>query len=364
MSQASRPKAALIELYDSHDETLYSQLAFLKKGGYDATLIISRKKQEQAALYCTNEPLFFTDCTTRKGWQLWKELWRIRQFIIHEKFEVVILSTAHGSTIRNLCLLPFPPSIRFYGILHGVNKLTGSTTQKLISKRVKKYFLLSHYMEQKAMKVPHGALQFRVFYPMFHPPYPAVPIAEKEPGTYWVCIPGAVEYKRRDYLSLLQQFAALPQKPPITFIVLGNGNHKEGNGKEVQQIAKDLGIAHHFIFFHEFVTNAVFHHYLQASDAVLPLIHPINADMEKYLENQISGSFNLAYCYHLPLLMHRFFSRYEADFKDNSIYYDLDQLGEMLYSLPALLENKHHRFYTEAKWSFDYQAEQYLSFLS
>ncbi|HTN45021.1 MAG TPA: hypothetical protein VL098_01650 [Flavipsychrobacter sp.] len=363
MNLLQRPKAALIELYDSHDVNLYSQLAFLKHGGYDTTLIVSKHQRQQVSHYNLEERIFFTSCTGKKGLLLLLELRRIRNLIVKEKFDVVIFNTAHGSTIRTLCLMHFPESIRFAGTLHGVNKLAGSGTQKMISSRVRKYFLLSFYMREKAMKMPHGDLKFEVFYPMFHPRFHDVEIHKKEAGALWIGVPGAVEYKRRDYETLLHHFAALKEKPNLKFVILGNGNHAEGNGAQVQQTVKELGIADHFIFFNKFVTNDLFHKYVQACDAILPLIHPINADMEKYLENQISGSFHLAYSYKLPLLMHDFFSRYKEDFKDNSIFYSLENMGEMLAALPVTLINKERDFYTEDKWTFEYQAERYLSFL-
>jgi hypothetical protein len=178
----------------------------------------------------------------------------------------------------------------------------------------------------------------------------------------WICIPGAVEYKRRDYLPLLENFAALPQKPNIRFVILGNGYHKEGNGKELQERVQQLGIAHHFIFFNQFVSNDVFHKYVKNSDAVLPLIHPVNADMGKYLENQISGSFHLAYSYKLPLIMHDYFSKYE-EFANNSIFYNLETMQEMLQNLPRQLQAESVNYYQGEQWSFAFQAKRYLAFL-
>jgi len=358
----ARPKAALIEVYDSHDVNLYSQLMFLKKGGYDVTLIVSKKLRQQVAHYNTGEKIVFVNCTGKKGLFLLWELRKIRNYLIKEGFDTVTFNTAHGSTIRTLCLMSFPKKMNFIGNLHGVNKLTGSTTQNMISTRIKKYFLLSEYMRKKAVSVAKDSLKFEVYYPMFHPEYLDAETEKKHENEYWVCIPGAVEYKRRDYLTLLTNFAAIKEKPNIRFVILGNGNHAAGNGNEVQEAVKKLGIEKHFIFFNKFVTNDVFHKYVKASDTILPLIHPINADMEKYLENQISGSFHLAYSYKLPLLMHDYFSKYE-DFNDNSIFYNLENMKQLLADLPVILQEERAHFYRDEKWSFDYQAEKYLQFI-
>lgn len=361
MSTPAR-KAALLEIYDSHDVNLYSQLLFLKKGGYETTLICSQGLKREVADYKLGQETVFVNCTGKTGLALLQELWRIRNEIVRRGITKVILNTAHSTPVRNLCLLPFPSSVRFYGTLHGVNKLQGSFTQKIISRRLGKYFLLSDYMLQKALKVPHGSLAFEVYYPIFHPPFPVTTVEQKPAGTVWIGIPGSVEYKRRDYESLVPRFAAIKEKPPVRFLVLGNGNHPHGNGAQLKELVKAHGVEPYFFFFDGFVPNDIFHAYLQQCDALMPLIHPINADMEKYLENQISGTFNIAFAYRKPLLMHEYYERYE-DFTENGIFYNLDNLTEVLANIKTLLTQHSAQRYQNPKWTLDYQADHYNRFL-
>ncbi len=357
-----RPKAALLELYDAHDVNLYSQLRFLQWGGYEVTLIVSEKHRDAVAHYGNGFNIEWVRVTATRGLAQWQELWRIRQFIVAQGIETVIFNTAHTNPVRNFCLLPFPKGIRFFGTLHGVNKLAGSFTQKLISRRIANYFLLADYMLEKAMKMPHSGLEFSVFYPIFQPHF-EVPVAPKAPGDLWIAIPGSVEYKRRDYQSLLKAFAALEVKPAVRFLLLGNGEHAHGNGPELRTHVTALGLEAHFQFFNGYVEDPVLHSYLRAADAVMPLIHPINAHMEKYLENQISGSFHRAFEYCKPLLMHSYFSRYQ-DFRETALFYELDGLKEFLQTLPGQLAAYHAaEHYSNPKWTFEYQAEHYCSFL-
>jgi hypothetical protein len=356
------PKAALLEIYDSHDVNLYSQLLFLQKGGYETTLIVSEAHRRQVAGYGLDHETQFCRVTDKKGLALWKELWRIRQLILDRGIEVVIFNTAHSNPVRNFCLLPFPKHIKFYGTLHGVNKLAGSLTQKIISRRIPNYYLLMDYMLEKALKMPHAGLRFSVFYPIFHQDFPEAGLPEKEPGHIWIAIPGSVEYKRRDYLSLLEAFAKVERKPDVRFFLLGNGYHPHGNGADLKARIDALGLGEYFIFFNGFVPDEVLHTSLRRCEAVMPLIHPINADMEKYLENQISGSFHRAFGYRKPLLLHDYYERYQ-DFRETGIFYNLESLSDFLSRLPQELEAFGEERYNNPKWSLDVQARNYCAFL-
>jgi len=355
-------RVALLELYASHVETIYSQIRFLQQGGYKITLIISRAHTALADQVDKDIDVIFTECHNKEGLALWKDLWQIRRHILDCGAATVILNTAHSNPVRNLCLLPFPRRMFFAGTLHGVNKLNRSVTQRIISRRIPNYFLLSDYMHRKALSVPHAGLRFAVYYPIFHPEFQPVPIDEKPAGQIWICIPGHVEFKRRDYTSLIEAFAALESKPDVRFIVLGNGSHSHGNGPELRRMISERGLTAYFRFFDGFVSEEEFHTYVQASDVVMPLTHPLNADLMKYAEDQISGSFNLAFAYKKPLLMHRFYERY-PDFAGNSLFYDMDGLSVFLAQFREMLAQRND-WYTESKWSLASQAEGYLRLLA
>lgn len=360
----STPQAALIEVYDSHEVNLYSQLCFLRSSGYAVTLIVSEKHRRTIAAYDGDFAVEYVSVTGKRGLAQWKELWRIRQMIVTRGIKTVVFNTAHTNPVRNFCLFPFPKEVRFFGTLHGVNKLQGSFTQRIISRRIPNYFLLSDYMLEKAMKVPHEGLRFSVFYPIFHPAFPEAAMMARQPGEFWIAMPGTVEYKRRDYLGLVEALGAMKERPKLRFFLLGNGNHPTGNGPDLQKRLASLGLEPMFVFFDGFVPDAVLHTYLRHCDAVMPLIHPINADMEKYLENQISGAFHLAFAYKKPLLMHGYFKRYQ-DFRETSLFYSLDNLGVFLSGLPQRLSDFDTAgAYANPKWSFEYQSRHYADFLS
>ncbi|MBS1615406.1 MAG: hypothetical protein JST06_04735 [Bacteroidetes bacterium] len=359
----SQKKVALIELYDSHAEVLYSQLRFLLEGGYEVTLIVSAAHKNLVAAFDGDFQTQYVSIAQKRGLPLLQALWQIRSLILKSGIGTVIFNTAHSNPVRNFCLFPFPKSIRFFGVLHGVNKLQGSLSQRIISRRIPNYFLLADYMLEKALKVRHEGLRFCVFYPMFHPAFPQQVLVQRRPEELWIAMPGAVEFKRRDYLSLLEALIKMQVRPRLRFLLLGNARHPAGNGPELRQKLRAEGLEDLFLFFDHFLPDELLHSYLRECDAVMPLIHPINTDMGKYLENQISGAFPLAFAYRKPLLMHEYYQRYQ-DFRDTSIFYSFDKLHAILAALPkALAEHKKHDHYGREKWTFAFQAKHYCAYL-
>ncbi len=355
-------KAALIEIDGSHDECLYSQLLFLKEGGFHTTLVCSDNLSRQVHEFNASDELVFFSFGGKSTLDKLKELWKLRNYLIVNNITTVILNSTHGSLIRNFCLLPFPSQTRFYGTLHGINKLKRSFTQNLISTRVKHYFLLNDYLKDNLKQVPHRGLSFESFYPIFFLQFHTASEITKPADEFWIGIPGQVEYKRRDYETLVKAFAAVENKPNYRFLLLGKSEHKEGNGVALQQLIKDNGVTEYFVFWKGFMENSVFHAYLQQCDIIMPLIHPGNDGFEKYLVYQITGSYNLAFAYKKPLLMLEDFSRY-ADFKENGIFYSLDNLSATMTDLPKAVETITPRLYKDPKWQFQAQCKRYLDFI-
>jgi hypothetical protein len=160
----------------------------------------------------------------------------------------------------------------------------------------------------------------------------------------------------------VENLATIKEKLPIKFFLLGNGSHSHGNGKELKQLIAKHGLDEYFVWWDGFMPNNVFHAYLKQCDAIMPLIHPINADLQKYIHDQISGSFNLAFAYHKPLVMYDFYKGY-ADFKENALFYGLDNMAEVIKRMPEELGQIQGKIYQSPKWAFDYQAAHYIDFL-
>jgi len=357
-------QAALIEIDGSHDECLYSQLLFLKQGGYHVTLICNEKLRERVQEFDAADKQVFFQLDQTGKWKELGEIWKIRQYLVRNKIETLIFNTAHGKRVQYLCRL-LPSGVRFVGTMHATNKLHDSLIQKVINERVQKYFVLNDYLLDRVRQLPPEGLSFSSYYPIFFPSFKNQPRITKPRDEFWIAIPGQVEYKRRDYRTLVRAVVGLSNRSGYKFLLLGKSEHELSNGRDLQDLIRRAGVESNFIFWKDFVTCSTFHAYISQADVIMPLIHPNGHDLKKYVIHQISGAYNLAFAYKKPLLMCTNFAGYE-DFRENSVFYDVASLSATLEDIQKIktqIESLQPAMYRQPKWTFDYQAERYLNFI-
>lgn len=353
-------RVALIELGGSHDECLYSQVRFLRERGVKLTLIVSANLENAISLYGELEQVYLVDILNKRGLTQWKIVFQLWQYIQENQFDKVVFNTAHGNVLRKLMLFPFDKKIIFAGIAHNTKKLISSGSQRLISRKVKRYYLLSQGLLDNLPQDVRNQYQFSVFYPIYFPTFKEIPVHKKE-GDIWICIPGQVQFKRRDYKTLLGLLEKEKLDNRIKFVLLGRATHSEYNdGEYVKNKVKELGLSARFLFWDDFIDYDTFHSYLKASDFVLPLAHPSSDEYEAYFKYKISGSFNLAYAYNKPLLMENTFKTVSEFTDDNSVFYAKEALVSILNQL---VEKDGKCSYTDEKWQFSYQQEAYWKLL-
>lgn len=349
-------KIALLEIGDSHDECLYGQIKILNSQPKNQiTLICCEKLRQNTSFFDGVKNRHFV--TFREGLSEWIDLFKLYLFIEKQKFDKVLINTAQGARVKKMMLFPFRKRTLFVGILHNLKKLENSTGQRIISNRIKRYFVLNDYLLSIANSSKHTDLQFTSYYPIFFPDYPTSDIQKPDNET-WICIPGQVELKRRDYESLFEGIRNTPIREGIKFILLGRCEHEHGNGAFVKAKIKELGIENRFMLWDSFVDSETFYTILEQSDFILPLIHPQHDSFSLYT-NQISGSYNLAFGYKKILLMEESFRKH-SDFTDNSIFYNLDS---MLVTVNSAKKDAIRDPYTQEKWSLKYQSANFLSFI-
>lgn len=348
--------AAIIELGGSHDECIFSQVRFLKEYGYTVHLICTSNLEQQVSEFADVDHFVFFDFEKAGSVSSIYKLIQIRRYLIKNNITQVIFNTAEGNLVRTLTLLPFPSKINFSGIIHNGHKLLKSSSQRIISRRVKKYFVLNDYI------LPHlnniDGISVESFYPIFFPEPESV-ILPKQPDELWVCVPGQVDFNRRDYKGLLRTLKQQQPASKIKFIILGRDNSP---GKRLREMVEEADLKHSFVLFNSFIPNSVFHSYLQQSDVILPLMYRGMPKFEQYLRYKISGSINLAFAYKKPLLCEESFMPI-PDFKENAIFYTTENLSSVLERLAALLEEKKQHLYKHPKWHFSYQQQKYISFI-
>ncbi len=343
-------KIALIEFGNSHDEVLYPQYRFLKEQGYLPKLVVSEALKDRLFSY-PEEVLHFIPAQAKL-----KDLRQLHRWLQEEGIHKVVINTASGKTVRKFVWQKPFARIEYFGVLHHLRKLEKSFTQGLIGLKLKRYYLLAEYLANAAQALKPN-LQFSHFYASFLPRGVAHKI-EKKAGEKWIIIPGQVEFKRRDYLSLLQSLTDLNPALNLKFVLLGKSMHAHGNGAELKQEIAGRNLSNYFILWDQFVPNEEFYGYLEKADFVLPLIHPDHPGGSLY-QKQISGAWNMAIAYRVPLLMEQFMQDKE-EFIDAAHYYKLSEMNQLWPQLESMVNKP---LYQAEKWSLSHQAKAYVKFL-
>lgn len=352
-------KIALIELTSYHEECLYSQLQFLQDAGYDVTLITNPKNAESVPYYGISmdrvkfyEPRasnFFTKRVVN-----WLRLYK---FLVNYGFEKIIFNTA-SSNKEVIALTKFlPKRIQCFGIIHNLKKLNSSTSQKIISQRIKNYYVLNDYLEN-SIKIENKEIRLHPFYPVFFPKYDPTEVLKKN-NDIWICIPGELNYKRRDYALILSALENLDRVTAMKILILGKMNPESMVAKEFVNQVNALKLQSLIVTFDQFISNPVFHAYLQKSDYIMA---PVSMKEKNYLNYKITGAYNLAFAYKKPLICPEELSVI-PDLKANSLFYSDKNSLALLFSKISGGEITKDLNYDEEKWNFNYQKKKYLNLL-
>jgi len=346
-------KIAIVELGGSHDECLYAQIKMIKSvQGIHLTLICNDSLKDNVKYYdLVDQKLFIP---LKRGDKQWPSLYRLWLQLKKERFNKIIFNTAQGKVIRKLLRFPFHKRTQFYGTLHDTRKIASSHTQKGISKKVRHYFILNEYLEKNMTKGGKNRISFSVYHPIFFPAYPQQNINKKK-DEIWICIPGQVELKRRDYTTLFESIKQHGIHKNVKFLLLGRYGHAHGDGDYILKKIAALSVQDHFLLWEKFVPVDVFHNMIKNSDYILPLIHEGDISGNLY-KNQISGAYNLAVGYRKALVVEkRIAEKVLMDYEP--ITYDKETLMKTINELPSPTSKQ---LYEHEKWSFDAQRKNYL----
>lgn len=365
---------ALIETGGSHDECLYSQVLFLKKYGHRVHVLLFEDHFTQMEAWPE------VDC-----WQTWpvpagfagewRLVFRILKYLRRNNIKRAVINTAEGNIVRKLSIAS-GRNIDYAGLIHLSRKLWTSRSQRIISRKINKYLVLAEFIKEN-LKAADPGLDIEHFYPLYFPggrqsvvpgPQSTVPgqkilyPGEKE-ADFLVCIPGAVEYARRDYTSLLKELRDGGVPAGIRFILLGRTTGPDG--RDLLGSIREGGFESHFTTFKGFVTYREFYANLSRSHLVLPLISPGSVDYDDYLRYKITGTYNLAWGFGKPMLMHSSFEGYRI-FRDTSVFYETGkmlQVLEKLFQRRDQLKTLQENISEMEEFDFDAQAERYVNFI-
>ncbi|HEA20663.1 hypothetical protein LCGC14_1632690 [marine sediment metagenome] len=347
-------KTAIVEISESHEECIYSQLSFLKDAGHEVTLLLHKKLENQITAYAhLADNISFFDFESVSPIQKLRMQWHL--FTLLKKFDMLILNTAHSySVIRNIAVLLRFVKTKCIGVLHNTQKLQSSQTQRIISKKVKHYFVLNDAL--LPTREISNTIKVQSFYPIFFPKYEKVPVYKQ--NQIWIGIPGRIDYKRRDYdflINALEQASVLER---VNFLILGKVDRTTPDGNRLIESIEKSGKLKNFKLFHSFIDNPDFHGYLSACDYIMPLLRP----NQEYLGSKISGAFNLAFAHKKPMLCNSFFEAI-PDLRENSLFYDKATFNQLLADIDN--GNSHPpTSYSDSKWNYKFQQRRYIEFIN
>lgn len=346
-------KIALVELSESHEECIFSQLSFLVDVGHEVTLIIHPKIEVENYGNLAKNVIRYDFDVLSKLQRLPLQLKLANQL---KTFDKVIFNTASSSkSLRNVVFLMKAYKTECIGVIHHVKKLNKSFTQKVISSKIKKYFTLSDTLKNN-IELKDKSLKLESFYPIFFPPTEKIALTKKE-NEVWICIPGRVFFDRRDYAFLWQKLSKINISKHLKFVVLGNINNQDGI--KLKQELENHKLSDAFVIFDKFIPNSAYYSYLKHSDFIMPLLQKQD---KNYIDSKITGAFNLAFGFKKPLLFHEF---YEVipDLKANGISYNdrnfesvLNAIGNKTIEIQPLYQDK--------KWTYEYQQKKYINFIN
>ena len=353
-------KIVLIEFNSYHHECIYSQVRFLKEEGANVTLIISPKAKSKISSYIDIiDNVYYYD--KKASYFFLKKFFiliNLYRFIASQKFDKVIFNTASSSkTLIFITMLLRFTGVECMGTIHNLRKMSSSFSQKLIYLNIKKYFVINDFLLNSA-KISDPKARLSSYYPIFYPNYKSVNL-NKPKGEKWICIPGEVNFKRRDYTILIESLIKSEYKNNLKFIILGKLSAVPKDSEVFLKLVKESGLENHFITFDTFVENDLFFSYLKAADYILANLQ-LNDD--SYMKYKVSGVLNLALGFKKLLIIPSALNIIK-DLSENTFMYEtsseLSQIFDTIsknYEEPTYIFNK--------KMDFDNQRKKYIDFIN
>jgi hypothetical protein len=341
----------LVEIAGSHDECLLSQMYALSTANVKIVFVSTKEMIDRNPAFKKYVDVFVEVDTSNKratASQVWNELKK-------NQCDKVVFNTAQGKLVRAICWKALFHKMEFIGIIHTTRMFTESFTQKLISKKIKKYLLLSDFLLSKVQSST-GA-QLEAFYPLR--------FASKEKprvgNENTVVIIGGVESRRKDLGGFVQMVGGLSTKD-VRFVFLGKSDPSNPEVKEFLGDLEKKGLTKNVETYNTYVPQEEFDTVLQNADLILPLVHPNTPSAEQYFRNQISGAMTVSFGYKIPMLIHEAYEHIE-EMQMASSYYSLERFDQELELALSNLDEKKDKIRLHQHYDVDYQEKKYVSFV-
>ena len=351
----TKPQIAIIDFSDSHIDFIYTHASFLQDSGYMVHLICPDTVKERVSVFDKVDQFFYFPKASA-DLSRYEKVKIIGKYLNENDINNVVINTYSSAYMRFFLLYSFKRKI--VCVLHSIEKSRHNFWFWVVSKKVKHWLVLSDHLVRK---IPNKTgLHIGSLYPIFFPAYPKKNTGKKE-SDFWITIPGNLEYKRRNYISLLQEIDENLNKN-IKFILLGRSYRRHGDGKDFEQRLYKKNLRDRFIMFDEFVDDAEFQSIIKESEILLPLLK----ERFRYLKEATSGTFLHSFAYKIPMVIESEFSIIE-DLNISSFKYsdgELSSLLNRLYENRELIEERKNIMKDYKIFSYDYQKDKFISFIN
>ncbi len=347
---------AVIEIGGSHDECLLSQFFALKQRGCRVCFIGTEAIWLRNTSFHALVDVFIPVKLAQGALADFLTMRRLNSYFQVHNIRKVILNTAQGGHVRNLCLTA-KKSTEFIGIIHTLRKFNGSFTQKVISKKIKKYLVLNDYFLTQIQ--PAEGQKISAFYPLRFPSFDISPSDNK--SSKQITIIGGVENRRKDLVGsvgLMKQLEDLD----LHFVFLGKSDPNNEGVQQFKETLRENGLLDHVTMYDHFVDEKEFDRVVKQSDFIWPLVHPETESAVEYFRNQIPGALNVALGYKIPLLVH---ADYVQEWKDlkHAASYRLETFRSDLEKALANQEELKSDLEQAEACHPSFQEENYLEFI-
>lgn len=315
---------AIIEIGGSHDECILTQVKGLKEANCRVIFCGTKDIYERNSQFQSHFDDFYEVKLTGKKGADFKEMRVLNNWLKKQNVEKVICNTAQGGHIRNLAVISLGNSIQYYGVLHTTKKIPDSFTQKVISLKIKNYFVLNDTLLEKIP--PQKKLTIGSFYPIDFPHFDQ---SIDKKGKKIVTMIGGVENRRKDLKGFIEFARNSPDD--IQFVFLGKSDSTKEEVIEFKSQIEKFQLEEKIKLFDHFISEETFDAYLKSTDLILPLVHPNTPSAVEYFNRQIPGSINIAFSYKIPMLIEKSYSSWE-DFKTGCMFYDSATMNNTLES--------------------------------
>ena len=347
---------AVMEIGGSHDECLLSQFFALKQRGCRVYFVGTEDVWLRNTSFHALVDVFYPVKLAQGALTDFLTMRRLNAYFESHNIRKVILNTAQGGHVRNLCLTA-QKSTEFIGIIHTLRKFNGSFTQKVISKKIKNYVVLNDFFLTQIQ--PAADQRITSFYPLRFPSFETSCIENK--STKQITIIGGVENRRKDLagsVGLMKELVNLD----LRFVFLGKSDPNNEGVQQFKETLRENGLLDHATMYDHFVDEKEFDRVVKESDFIWPMVHPETESAVEYFRNQIPGALNVALGYKIPLLVHADYVeewkdlRYAASYRVETFRSDLEKALVNQGQLKSDLEQ------VEA-YHPSFQEEKYLEFV-